>query len=80
MNSTALRERGDDLSFMLDSALQGESINTSGGVIRESGYGAFDRLKSHAFEERTVNNRPIYRSRTKISIVAGLEAAWKTTF
>lgn len=44
-----LRERMEDLHFILDCLLQSQAIN-SGGKIIEIGCGAFDAIKSHEFK------------------------------
>ena len=45
-----LKERVDDLPFILDCLLQRESLNP-GGIVREIGQDAFELVKNHGFEE-----------------------------
>jgi hypothetical protein len=46
----ALKERTDELPFILDCLLHPDSIN-SAGAVKENGQRAFDLVKSHGFEE-----------------------------
>ena len=46
----ALKDRGDEIPFILDCLLQRESLNP-GGAIQEIGQGALDLVKAHGFDE-----------------------------